>query len=185
MRWHFCRNFPFIQTQAACLWLFFPLLQRIPSFFPRFSPGRRFLTLQTAAHAQISAYKVCVIESCYKPRHVTRVSVLGKPRQLSQKIKIRGSWPRKIFFKGRTHNLSLWMWRWLTVSSCKECKRFLILFWRGKYFKTLHFSKKLLLALNIYEYEYLSFLREPSKSRSNYPPWLIRLVWVSLETWPR
>jgi len=61
------------------------------------------------------------------------------------------------------------MWRWLTISSCKKCKRVLIIFWRGKYFKTL---QKLLLALDIYESK--PFLGELSKSRSNHPPWLIQ-----------
>ena len=142
----FLSQFP-LHTNASCMFVtlllsFQCLLQRIPSFFPRVSPGRRFLTLQTAARAQISAYKVCVIESCYKPRHVTRVSVLGKATKSKDKNSRVLAKEDFCFFKGRTPYLNLWMWRWLTVFSCKECKRVLIIiFWWGKYFKTLHFSK--------------------------------------------
>ena len=82
----FLSQFP-LHTNASCMFvtLLPSFTENSPSFFPRVSPGRRFLTLQTAAHAQISAYKVCVIESCYKPRHVTRVSVLGKATKSKDK----------------------------------------------------------------------------------------------------
>lgn len=42
------------------------------------------MTLQTSTAAR-AQNKVCVIESCYKRRHVTRVSVLGKATKSKDK----------------------------------------------------------------------------------------------------